>query len=189
MEQTAVMVNEEVRDQVKENLGKYWADFDIDEIISRVCERETDLSLVPEWKFQDISQGCPLRQSESDTEKFDYRKALRQEIRECVLFYNAHRDGVMDKFETRQEAFEYLYNETLQEERVMSGVFAAYPQIEKNLNGNYDLLSDALERVPNLGGVNPLKQGAEYCDRLIRFYLLSECVSAVLDEIKTAKWS
>ena len=38
----------------------------------------------------------------------------------------------MDKFETRQEAFEYLYNETLQEECVMSGVFAAYPQIEKN---------------------------------------------------------
>lgn len=53
---------------------------------------------------------------------------------------------------------------------------------EENLNGNWDLLQEALEEF-GYSDVNPIKKGAEWCDVIIRCYVLSQVISSLLEQM------
>ncbi|WP_251575306.1 hypothetical protein [Limosilactobacillus agrestimuris] len=52
---------------------------------------------------------------------------------------------------------------------------------EENLVGNWDLLEEAMSEFDL--HVNPIQKGPEWCDSLIRCYLLDWCFSEALKEI------
>lgn len=56
-------------------------------------------------------------------------------------------------------------------------------EAEKNLNGNWDLLQEALEEF-GCSDVNPIKRGAEWCDVTIRCYVLSQAISSLLEQME-----
>ena len=56
-------------------------------------------------------------------------------------------------------------------------------EAEKNLNGNCDLLQEALEEF-GCSDVNPIKRGAEWCDVTIRCYVLSQAISSLLEQME-----
>ena len=56
-------------------------------------------------------------------------------------------------------------------------------EAEKNLNGNWDLLQEALEEF-GCSDVNPIKKGAEWCDVTIRCYVLSQAISSLLEQME-----
>lgn len=61
---------------VKESLGEFWHDFDIDEIISRAYEfnGENYERIAGDEKFWEIVSQCDKCVTEGVTEKYDYRK-------------------------------------------------------------------------------------------------------------------
>ena len=56
-------------------------------------------------------------------------------------------------------------------------------EAEKNLNGNWDLLQEVLEEF-GYSDVNPIKKGAEWCDVIIRCYILSQAISSLLEQME-----
>ena len=52
---------------------------------------------------------------------------------------------------------------------------------EENLVGNWDLLEEAINEFDL--HVNPIKKGAEWCDSVIRCYLVDWCFTEALKEI------
>ena len=52
---------------------------------------------------------------------------------------------------------------------------------EENLVGNWDLLEEAMSEFDL--HVNPIKKGAEWCDSLIRCYLVDWCFTEAIKEI------
>lgn len=53
---------------------------------------------------------------------------------------------------------------------------------EKNLNGNWNLLIDAIKDYGY--DCNPIAKGAEWCDVMIRCYLLDSVLKDVLEELE-----
>lgn len=54
---------------------------------------------------------------------------------------------------------------------------------EENLNGNWDLLLEALEEF-GCSEINPIEKGAEWCDVTIRCYVLGQAISALLEQME-----
>lgn len=55
-------------------------------------------------------------------------------------------------------------------------------EAEENLTHNWELLEEALTYFGE--GENPIRKGAEWCDVLIRCYLLDDAISEALDELE-----
>lgn len=111
-------------------------------------------------------------------EKYDYREAVCEDIRE-------HNIEVTE--ENRDEVEIELYDDCFVSDSVTGNASGSYTfntwQAEENLCHNLDLLGEALSEF----GANPaeieIMESPESCDVTIRCYLLSECISKVLDEI------
>lgn len=56
-------------------------------------------------------------------------------------------------------------------------------EAEENLVGNWDLLLEALEEF-GYSEINPIEKGAEWCDVIIRCYVLSQAISALLEQME-----
>lgn len=59
-------------------------------------------------------------------------------------------------------------------------------EAEENICHNLDLLAEAIEELG--GNMDVLNDGAEACDVTIRCYLLSQAISAALDEVETEEF-
>ena len=114
---------------------------------------------------------------------YDYRESVKND----VLEYIDNEITLSDWAGRRDELEEYL-NETLWVTDSVTGnasgsyTFSRY-KAEENLCHNMELLYDAVEEFGGEYG-KALESGAEYCDVTIRCYLLSESISAVLDELQ-----
>ena len=56
-------------------------------------------------------------------------------------------------------------------------------EAEENLVGNWDLLLEALEEFGD-SEINPIEKGSEWCDVTIRCYVLSQSISALLEQME-----
>lgn len=56
-------------------------------------------------------------------------------------------------------------------------------QAEENIVGNWDLLLEALEEF-GCSEINPIEKGAEWCDVIIRCYVLNQAISALLEQME-----
>lgn len=93
----------------------------------------------------------------------------------------------MRKLKTRDEIKRYLRSEFLDNDEVTgnaSGTYTFNPyRAENYLAHNWGLLAEALKAFKfDDKGSEVLKKGAEWCDVLIRCYLLDECLDKFLDE-------
>ena len=177
--------------QVKEILGDFWHDFEIDEIISRAYkfDGEKYVCIVDEAKFWEIAAECDKCETDDIRDRYDYRAALRDDIREAVTEYD------LSEFDSREEACEKLYEDFWIDDAVTGNGSGSHTfntwRAENYLAHNWDLLAEAVEDYGD-AGVNILAKGAESCDVMIRCYLLSECLNVVLDELENvgvAKWN
>lgn len=81
---------------------------------------------------------------------------------------------------------EYLNDVLFDEDSVTGNASGSYTMstwdAEENLSHNMDLLLEAIDSFD--GDYSAIKNGSEYCDIMIRIYLLPEAIASALDEIE-----
>lgn len=119
---------------------------------------------------------------------YNYRESVKDE---CI---NAIKDRYTDeelKEIFNNESDDYLFNSCYDDFWVDDSItgngsgsytFNSYTAGE-NLVGNYDLLCDALREF-GCDSVDVLEKGEEWCDVTIRCYLLGECLTDAIEELK-----
>lgn len=84
-----------------------------------------------------------------------------------------------------EDTIEDIRDTLFNEDSVTGNMSGSYTmntrKAEENLVGNWDLLEEAINEFDL--HVNPIKKGAEWCDSLIRCYLVDWCFSEALKEI------
>ena len=120
-------------------------------------------------------------------EKYDYRAAVCEDIRE----YIKNNDINPSDYESRDEMFNALNDELWAEDSVTGNASGSYTfnawEAEENLCHNLDLLGQALEEFGEAGD-KLLLDGPEACDVTVRCWLLSECLNEVIDELFPYFW-
>ena len=114
-------------------------------------------------------------------EKYNYLEAVTNDAKAAIL-------ENMDMWEWHnREELEENANDWLWTADEVTGNgsgsywFSTY-KAEEALCHNWDILADAISEFG--GDVDVLRQGAEACDVTIRCYLLSQAISAALDELE-----
>jgi hypothetical protein len=111
---------------------------------------------------------------------YDYLKAVKDDVREYI-------ENEIDlKDFTRDELEEKLNDDLWNNDSVTGNASGSYTfnsyEAGENLNGNWDLLADALDEFGDTSS-NVFRQGPEYADVTIRCYLLSKAIREVLDDM------
>lgn len=114
-------------------------------------------------------------------ERYNYLEEVTNDAKAAIL-------ENMDMWEWHnREELEEIANDSLWADDSVTGNgsgsywFSTY-KAEEALCHNWDILADAIS---DFGGdVDVLRQGAEACDVTIRCYLLSQAISAALDELE-----
>lgn len=117
-------------------------------------------------------------------DKYDYRQAVRNDILDYI---KEHDIQVTDK--NREEVEEFLYDTLFVEDSVTGNASGSYTfntwKAEEYLCHNLDLLAEAIyELGADAGTYKDCIESAETADVVIRCYLLTECLSSVLDELE-----
>lgn len=112
-------------------------------------------------------------------ERYDYRQALMDDIRNYI-----EENDIKITSENRDDVEEELRDSLMNNDSVTGNASGSYTfntwQAEENLCHNLELLQDAC----NEFCCEPRLDSAEWCDVVIRCYLLGECLSSVLDELE-----
>lgn len=114
-------------------------------------------------------------------EVYNYRSAVCEDIRNYI------KENEINVTSENREEIEERLNEVLwADDSVTGNASGSYTfnrwQAEEYLCHNLHLLVDACSEFGT--DMDILKDGAEACDVTIRCYLLSECISSVLDELE-----
>lgn len=113
---------------------------------------------------------------------YNYKKAVKDDIKNYI-----NENINLSDYEDLDELQEYLQNTLWTEDSVTGNGSGSYTfdtyQAEENIAHNWDLLQDALEEFGQTD-INILEKGAEWADVTIRCYILSECITEVLEEVK-----
>lgn len=117
-------------------------------------------------------------------DKYDYRQAVRNDILDYI---KEHDIQVTDK--NREEVEEFLYDTLFVEDSVTGNASGSYTfntwKAEEYLCHNLDLLAEAIDELgADAGTYKDCIESAETADVTIRCYLLTECLSSVLDELE-----
>lgn len=119
-------------------------------------------------------------------ERYDYRKAMYEDIKEYIA-ENYETEEIVKDFMTKDEAFEHLYDEMWTADSVTGNASGSYTfntwKAEEMLCHNLDLASEAYKEFGYESIPNMLIEGAEAIDVTIRCYLLTEILDEVLDDI------
>ena len=112
---------------------------------------------------------------------YDYE----EEVKSDVLDYIRNEIDFED-FETLDELEEKLNDDLWVNDSVTGNASGSYTcnsyEAEENIAHNRDLLQEALNEFGS--DESPISKGAEWCDVIIRCYLLGECILAALEEIE-----
>lgn len=113
--------------------------------------------------------------------KYDYLEAVTNDAKNAIL-KNYHDWHFTDRDELEEIANDELWiNDSVTGNGSGSYTYNAW-QAEENLCHNMDKLEEACNEFGQDIG-EAVKQGAEYCDVTIRCYLLSQAISAAIDEL------
>ncbi|WP_191993424.1 hypothetical protein [Limosilactobacillus reuteri] len=119
-----------------------------------------------------------------DLKTYSYPENVKNDIKEYI---NDELDTgtfgllVQGDEDTIEDIRDTLFNE----DSVTGNMSGSYTmntrKAEENLIGNWDLLEEAINEFDL--HVNPIKKGAEWCDSLIRCYLVDWCFTEAIKEI------
>lgn len=117
-------------------------------------------------------------------DKYDYRQAVRDDILDYIKEHDIH---VTNK--NREEVQGFLYDTLFVEDSVTGNASGSYTfntwKAEEYLCHNLDLLAEAIDELgADAGTYKDCIESAETADVVIRCYLLTECLSSVLDELE-----
>lgn len=117
-------------------------------------------------------------------DKYDYRQAVRDDILDYI---KEHDIKVTDN--NREEVEGFLYDTLFVEDSVTGNASGSYTfntwKAEEYLCHNLDLLAEAIDELgADAGTYKDCIESAETADVVIRCYLLTECLSSVLDELE-----
>ena len=113
---------------------------------------------------------------------YNYLEAVTNDAKQAILENLNYWD-----FSDREE-LEEIANDSLWVDDSVTGngsgsyTFSTW-QAEENLCHNMDELTDACDGIEQDIG-EAVKRGAEYCDVIIRCYLLGQAISAAIDELE-----
>lgn len=114
---------------------------------------------------------------------YDYFSNICQDIRDYIA-----ENITLSDFSGREELEETLNDDLWVCDSVTGNASGSYYsssyKAEEALSHNWDLLAEALAEFGE--SVDVLGKGPEWCDVSIRCYLLSRCISSVLDEMEEA---
>ena len=115
-------------------------------------------------------------------EKYNYLENVTADAKAAIL-ENLNYWSFTNREELEEVANDELWiNDSVTGNASGSYTFSTW-QAEENLCHNMDELEDACDEFGQDIG-EAVKQGAEYCDVTIRCYLLSQAISAALDELE-----
>lgn len=113
-------------------------------------------------------------------EKYNYLENVKEDVKK---FIEENKCYLPDN---REEIEEQLNDELWNDDTITGNETGSYfrdtNRAAEAIALNWDLLAEALE---NFGyeNINPIKRGADWCDVLIRCYLLPQAIAEVLDEL------
>ena len=114
--------------------------------------------------------------------KYNYLEAITNDAKQAIL-----ENMDMWEWHNREELEENANDWLWTADEVTGNASGSYTfstwQAEENLCHNMDELEDACDEFGQDIG-EAVKQGAEYCDVTIRCYLLSQAISAAIDELE-----
>lgn len=119
---------------------------------------------------------------------YNYEAAVRKDVQQAIEHNYTEDEIIQHLAEDRDEWQDKLYDDLWVDDRVTgnkSGSYTySYRTAGKYLEGNWSLLKKALEAfgLPRISGVGAVSRDIEECDVIIRCYLLSGAIDAVLDE-------
>lgn len=91
-----------------------------------------------------------------------------------------------DKNYLKGSSDEKLFDEMWVDDNITGNASGSYTfstyQAEENISHNLDLLQEAVEEF-GYNKINPFEKGAEWCDVVIRCYLLSQAIQEVKEEL------
>lgn len=114
-------------------------------------------------------------------EKYDYLEAVTADVLNYIKEHN-----ISVTTDNREEVEEVLNEELFNNDSVTGNASGSYTfnawEADENICHNIELLGEALREF----GCDPdyLLKSAEACDVTIRCYLLSQAISAALDEVE-----
>lgn len=112
---------------------------------------------------------------------YNYYDAVCNDIKDYM-----NENDIKVTADNKEDLYQQLYDDLFVSDSVTGNASGSYTfstyQAEENLCHNLDLLAEACNEFG--GGVDVLKSGAEACDVTIRCYLLSQCLTDVLDELE-----
>lgn len=115
-------------------------------------------------------------------ERYDYLEVVTNDAKQAIL-ENLENWNFSDREELEEIANDNLWTN----DRVTGNASGSYTcnawEAEENLCHNMDELEEACNEFGQDMG-EAVKQGAEYCDVTIRCYLLSQAISAAIDELE-----
>ena len=115
-------------------------------------------------------------------EKYNYLEAVTNDAKQAIL-----ENMDMWEWHNREELEENANDWLWTADEVTGNASGSYTfstwKAEENLCHNMDELADACDGIEQDIG-EAVKHGAEYCDVTIRCYLLSQAISAALDELE-----
>ena len=115
-------------------------------------------------------------------ERYDYLEVVTNDAKQAIL-ENLENWNFSDREELEEIANDNLWtNDSVSGNASGSYTCNAW-EAEENLCHNMDELEEACNEFGQDMG-EAVKQGAEYCDVTIRCYLLSQAISAAIDELE-----
>ena len=115
-------------------------------------------------------------------ERYDYLEVVTNDVKQAIL-ENLENWNFSDREELEEIANDNLWTN----DRVTGNASGSYTcnawEAEENLCHYMDELEEACNEFGQDMG-EAVKQGAEYCDITIRCYLLSQAISAAIDELE-----
>ena len=115
-------------------------------------------------------------------ENYNYLEQVTNDAKEAIL-ENMEYWSFDDREELEEAAHDELWADDSVTGNGSSSYFCSTWKAEEALCHNWDLLAEACEEFGQDTG-KAFKQGAEFCDVIIRCYLLSQAIAAALDELE-----
>ena len=116
------------------------------------------------------------------SERYNYLEAVTEDVRE----YIRHEIDLSEWKGNRDGLEEHLNDVLWTEDSVTGNASGSYTfntyAAEENLAHNWDVLAEALAEF--VCDENPINKGAEWCDVIIRCYLLNQAIAEALDELE-----
>ena len=117
---------------------------------------------------------------------YNYLENVKEDVKEAIFDYYT-KEKIKENLEDREQFEQTLYDDLFVSDSVTGNASGSYYcnayKASEALNGNWDLLNDALYGF-GCEDINPIEKGEEWCDVTIRCYLLSQAISLALDELE-----